>query len=54
MEICGNWRLDREIGHGAYGVVYAATNDKGERAAVKVCRRDVIGASARSRQRLLG
>ena len=40
---CGDWRLDREIGHGAYGVVYAAANGKGERAAVKVCRRDAAG-----------
>lgn len=40
---CGGWRLGREIGHGAYGVVYAATKDRGECAAVKVCRRDAIG-----------
>jgi len=50
MDMCGNWRLDREIGHGAYGVVYAATNDKGERAAVKVCRRDVIGDECYKRE----
>ena len=40
---CGDWRLDREIGRGAYGVVYLATNGKGERAAVKVCRRSDVG-----------
>ena len=40
---CGAWRLDREIGRGAYGVVYGAVNGKNERAAVKVCRRDDIG-----------
>ena len=42
MSCCGDWRLDCEIGHGAYGVVYAAVNSKGERAAVKVCRRDDV------------
>ena len=36
----GEWPLVREIGHGAYGVVYLARKDNGERAAVKVCRRD--------------
>ncbi len=40
---CGDWRLDREIGHGAYGVVYVAVNGKDECAAVKVCRRDAVG-----------
>ena len=40
---CGDWRLGREIGRGAYGVVYLATNGKGERAAVKVCRRSDVG-----------
>ena len=40
---CGEWRLEHEIGHGAYGVVYSAANGKGERAAVKVCRREDIG-----------
>ena len=40
---CGEWRLDREIGRGAYGVVYGAVNGKNERAAVKICRRDDIG-----------
>ena len=37
---CGDWRLVREIGHGAYGVVYLAVGTDGKRAAVKVCRRD--------------
>lgn len=40
---CGDWNLDREIGRGAYGVVYLATNGKGKRAAVKVCRREDVG-----------
>lgn len=40
---CGDWRLAREIGHGAYGVVYLAVGTDGKRAAVKVCRRDEIG-----------
>ena len=43
LQYCGKWRLDREIGHGAYGVVYAAADKKGNRAAVKVCRRDAVG-----------
>ena len=40
---CGAWRLDQEIGRGAYGVVYLAAGAGGERAAVKVCRREDIG-----------
>ena len=40
---CGDWRLVREIGHGAYGVVYFAEGPAGDRTAVKVCRRDDIG-----------
>ncbi|MBQ2630126.1 MAG: serine/threonine protein kinase [Kiritimatiellae bacterium] len=47
---CGEWRLGREIGRGAYGVVYVAANGKGERAAVKVCRRDNIGAERYGRE----
>ena len=40
---CGDWRLEREIGQGAYGVVYLAVGSDGVRVAVKVCRRDVVG-----------
>ena len=40
---CGSWRLKREIGHGAYGVVYLAFSPDGEPAAVKVCRREDVG-----------
>ena len=40
---CGVWRLEREIGRGAYGTVYLAAGPGGERAAVKVCRREVLG-----------
>ena len=47
---CGGWRLDREIGRGAYGVVYVAANGKGERAAVKVCRREDIGEERYERE----
>ena len=36
-------KLEREIGRGAYGTVYLAVGPNGERAAVKVCRRDDIG-----------
>ena len=47
---CGDWRLGREIGRGAYGVVYVAVNGKGERAAMKVCRRDDIGEDRYERE----
>ena len=47
---CGDWRLVREIGRGAYGVVYVAENGNGERAAVKVCRRDDIGEECYARE----
>ena len=40
---CGEWRLEREIGQGAYGVVYLAIRSSGERVAVKVCRREDVG-----------
>ena len=39
-EKCGEWRLLREIGRGAYGTVYLAEGPDGRLAAVKVCRRD--------------
>ena len=39
----GGVRLEREIGQGAYGTVYLAVGPGGERAAVKFCRRDVVG-----------
>ena len=41
--VCGAWRLEQEIGRGAYGVVYLAAGAGGERAAVKVCCREDIG-----------
>lgn len=47
---CGEWRLVREIGHGAYGVVYLAVGTDGKRAAVKVCRRDEIGEERYARE----
>lgn len=47
---CGDWRLEREIGHGAYGVVYYAANSKGELAAVKVCLRETIGEERYERE----
>ena len=40
---CGAWRLEREIGQGAYGVVYLAVGSDGVRAAVKVCHREAVG-----------
>ena len=40
---CGVWRLELEIGQGAYGVVYLAVGSDGVRAAVKVCRREAVG-----------
>ena len=47
---CGSWRLDREIGHGAYGVVYLSFSPDGEPAAVKVCRRDAVDPERYSRE----
>ena len=47
---CGDWRLDREIGRGAYGVVYLAEGADGAWAAVKVCRRDEIGEERYARE----
>lgn len=38
-EKCGEWRLLREIGRGAYGVVYLAEASGGRLAALKLCRR---------------
>ena len=39
---CGIWTLEREIGRGAYGIVYLATGPAGEKVAVKICRRDSL------------
>ncbi len=50
MPQCGQWRLVREIGHGAYGVVYLAVGSDGKRAAVKVCRREEIGEERYARE----
>ena len=47
---CGDWRLEREIGQGAYGVVYLAVGPGGDRAAVKVCRRDAVGDERYARE----
>ena len=43
MEKCGTWTLGREIGRGAAGVVYLATDAGGKFAAVKVCLREELG-----------
>ena len=50
LSSCGSWRLEREIGHGAYGVVYLAFSPDGEPAAVKVCRRDAVDPERYSRE----
>ena len=50
MPHCGQWRLVREIGHGAYGVVYLAVGADGNRTAVKVCRREEIGEERYARE----
>ena len=47
---CGTWRLLREVGHGAYGVVYLAEEVEGRRAAVKVCRRDAVDVERYARE----
>ncbi len=43
-------RLEREIGRGAYGTVYLAVGPSGERAAVKVCRREDVGEERYERE----
>ena len=48
--LCGNWELVQGIGRGAYGVVYRAVGPAGERAAVKVCRRDAVGNEGYARE----
>ena len=50
LNACGKWKLVQEIGRGAYGVVYRAEGPRGARAAVKVCRRDVIGDECYERE----
>lgn len=50
LQQCGEWRLEREIGQGAYGVVYLAIGSGGERAAVKVCRRNAVGDERYARE----
>ena len=50
LEECGGWRLLREVGRGAYGVVYLAIGPDGRRAAVKVCRRDAVDAERYARE----
>lgn len=47
---CGKWKIEQEIGHGAYGVVYRAVGPDGECAAVKVCRRDDVGGEGYARE----
>lgn len=50
VKSCGAWTLVQEIGRGAYGVVYRAAGPDGERAAVKVCRRNDIGDECYDRE----
>ena len=50
LQQCGDWRLEREIGQGAYGVVYLAVGPGGDRAAVKVCRRNAVGDERYARE----
>ena len=47
---CGYWRLLKEAGRGAYGVVYLAEGPDGRRAAVKVCRKDGCAPDRYSRE----
>ena len=48
-QLGGLW-LEREIGRGAYGTVYLAVGPRGERAAVKVCRREDVGEERYERE----
>lgn len=41
-ENIGKWKLDREIGRGAYGVVYLGKGPNDEQVAVKVCSRTEV------------
>jgi serine/threonine protein kinase len=50
MANCGQWHLVREIGRGAYGVVYLAVGTDGRKSAVKVCRRADIGDERYARE----
>ena len=50
VEKCGTWTLGREIGRGAAGVVYLATDAKGRFAAVKVCLRAEQGDARYERE----
>ena len=47
---CGEWRLEREIGRGAYGIVYLASGRDERRTAIKVCRRDRSDAGRYQRE----
>ena len=47
---CGEWKLSKEIGRGAYGVVYMAVNSSGKRVAVKICQRDDVGENRYNRE----
>ena len=50
MQQIADGRLEREIGRGAYGTVYLAVMPDGERAAVKVCRRETVGEERYQRE----
>lgn len=47
---CGDWRLEREIGRGAYGAVYLASSSPKNYAAIKVCLRDEIDEGSYERE----
>ena len=47
---CGVWTLGTEIGRGASGVVYIATDGDGAIAAVKVCLREELGNERYARE----
>ena len=47
---CGEWMLGREIGRGAFGVVYLGKRADGATAAVKVCIRDELSADRYERE----
>ena len=43
MQQIAEYKLECEIGRGAYGTVYLAVGQDGERVAVKICCRDAVG-----------
>ena len=48
--LCGKWKLVREIGRGASGIVYLARGVDGGLAAVRICLREELGSGRYARE----